>query len=112
MAKHPCYIITKRKNGQHQFNLTASNGQTILTSQGYADKGGCMNGIESVRDHAEDDSNYDRKEAADGSPYFVLKASNQQVIGKSEMYSSKSARDNGIESVKVNGPIAALSDET
>lgn len=112
MAKHPCYIVTRRKDGQYQFNLTASNGQTILTSQGYADKSGCQKGIESVRNHAEDDANYERKEASDGKPYFVLKAANQQVIGRSERYSSKSARDNGIESVKVNGPIAAPSDET
>jgi uncharacterized protein YegP (UPF0339 family) len=31
-----------------------------------------------------------------------LKAANQQIIGKSEMYSSEQAAKNGIESVKQN----------
>ena len=35
-------------------------------------------------------------------PYFVLKAANQQVIGKSEMYSSETAAKNGIASVQKN----------
>ncbi|WP_246029478.1 YegP family protein [Pedobacter nototheniae] len=29
------FIITKRTNGEYQFNLKASNGQVILTSEGY-----------------------------------------------------------------------------
>lgn len=37
-------------------------------------------------------------------PYFVLKAGNGEVIGKSENYSSKTACKNGIESVKKNAP--------
>ena len=44
----------------------------------------------------------------DGSPFFNLKATNGQVIGKSEMYSSKSACENGIESVKKNAPEAEV----
>ncbi|MEJ2002779.1 MAG: YegP family protein [Maritimibacter sp.] len=43
---------------------------------------------------------------------FNLKASNGQVIGTSESYSSTSARDNGIESVKKNAPDASLDDQT
>ncbi|MCX2723162.1 YegP family protein [Roseibium salinum] len=43
---------------------------------------------------------------------FNLKASNGQVIGTSETYSSAASRDNGIESVKKNAPDAALADET
>jgi uncharacterized protein YegP (UPF0339 family) len=34
---------------------------------------------------------------------LYLKANTSQVIGTSEMYSSTNMRDNGIESVKVNG---------
>ncbi len=47
-----------------------------------------------------------------GEPYFVLKATNGEVIGRSEMYSSASAMENGIESVKTNGPAAAVKDRT
>ena len=47
-----------------------------------------------------------------GSPYFNLKAANGQVIGSSEMYSSESARDAGIESVMANAAGASVDDQT
>ncbi|POY37867.1 hypothetical protein C3K47_04875 [Solitalea longa] len=42
------------------------------------------------------------KKGNDGQYYFNLKADNGQIILSSEGYSSSSARDNGIESVKTN----------
>ncbi len=106
------FEISKRSNGEYQFNLKAGNGQVILTSEGYGDKNGCANGIESVRKHAQADANFERKTAKDGSPYFNLKASNGQIIGKSEMYSGDAARDNGIKSVMENAPGASVADAT
>ncbi len=106
------FEVSKRSNGEFQFNLKAGNGQVILTSEGYGDKGGCTNGIESVRKHAQADANFERKTAKDGSPYFSLKASNGQSIGKSEMYKSEAARDNGIKSVMENAPSASVVDNT
>ena len=43
---------------------------------------------------------------------FDLLAGNHQVIGTSEVYSSKASCLNGIESVKKNAPIAAVEDQT
>jgi hypothetical protein len=51
-------------------------------------------------------------ESQGGSPYFNLKASNGQVVGTSGMYSSFSAIENGIASVKKNAPGATLDDLT
>lgn len=102
------FIITKRINGEFQFNLKANNGQTILASEGYSHKAGCLNGIESVKTNSQDDSKFDRKISSNGKPYFNLKASNGQIIGTSEMYESKSARDQGIESVKNNALNATI----
>jgi uncharacterized protein YegP (UPF0339 family) len=99
-------------DGQYMFNLKAANGEVILTSERYKQKAGAENGIASVRTNAAQDSNYDRKTARSGEPYFVLKAGNGEVIGTSEMYSSTSAMEKGIESVKRNAPEAAISDET
>lgn len=42
------------KGGEYRFNLVASNGQVIASSQGYASKAGALNGIESVKNHAPD----------------------------------------------------------
>ncbi|PIF29931.1 hypothetical protein CLU81_0316 [Flavobacterium sp. 9] len=106
------FVITKRTNGEFQFNLKAGNGQTILTSEGYTTKAACLNGIESVKTNSADDNKFDRKESSNGKPYFNLKATNGQIIGASEMYESTAARENGIESVKTNAPEATTDDQT
>jgi len=43
---------------------------------------------------------------------FNLKAGNGEVIGTSERYSTATARDGGIESVKANAPVAPVDDQT
>lgn len=106
------FVITTRKNGDVQFNLKATNGQVILASQGYKSMRSCLNGIASVKRNSAEDKRFERKVAKDGSPYFVLKATNGQVIGQSEMYSTESACENGIASVKKNAPDAEIVDET
>ena len=106
------FVITKRTNGEFQFNLKANNGQTILTSEGYASKSGCENGIDSARNNSKDDSKFDKKTSTNGKHYFNLKASNGQIIGTSEMYESTAGRDNGIESVQTNAPKAEIEDLT
>ncbi|MFH4969518.1 YegP family protein [Gaetbulibacter sp. M240] len=109
MAKFEIY---KDNSGEFRFRLKASNGQNILSSEGYAAKTGCTNGIESVKKNAPDDSRYERLESKSGKPYFNLKAGNNQVIGTSQMYSSNSGLENGIESVKTNAPSASVEDLT
>ncbi|TMU54643.1 YegP family protein [Flagellimonas algicola] len=106
------FEIKTDKSGQFRFNLKAGNGQVILSSEAYTTKAACENGIESVKTNSQDDNRYDRKTAKDGSPYFNLKASNGQVIGASEMYSSSSAMENGIASVKSNAPGADVDDNS
>lgn len=106
------FVITTRKNGEFQFNLKASNGQVILTSEGYSTKLACENGISTVKKNSEEDARFDCKTASNGKPYFNLKASNGQIIGTSEMYESEAARDNGIKSVKNNAPEASVEDLT
>lgn len=106
------FEIKLRKNGEFQFNLKASNGQIILSSEGYTTRANCKNGIESVMKNGVDDKKYDRKESTNGKWYFNLKATNGQIIGTSEMYESEAGRENGIASVKKNAPIATIEDLT
>lgn len=106
------FVITKRTSGEFQFNLKANNGQVILTSQGYAAKSSCVNGIESVRSNSQDDSRFERKTSSNDKPYFSLKATNGQIIGSSEMYESTASMENGIASVKTNAPDATVEDQT
>ena len=106
------FEIFMDKAGEYRFRLKAGNGEIILASEGYKQKASAENGIASVQKNASEDARYERKETASGKPMFNLKASNGQVIGTSEQYSSSSARDNGIETVKNNAPSANTVDLT
>ncbi len=105
------FVITLRKNGEFQFNLKATNGQVILTSEGYTTKTACLNGVESVKKNAVIPERFEVKEAKNGKPFFNLKASNGQVIGASQMYSSEATLKNGIASVAKNAPDAPVVEE-
>jgi len=106
------FDLKTAKNGECMFNLKAGNGQVILTSELYKQKSSAENGIESVRKNAVREGAFEVRENSKGEPYFILKATNGQEIGRSEYYSSKSAMENGIESVKTNAPDARVDDLT
>ena len=96
------YELKTSANAKFNFNLKASNGQIILSSEMYESRSAAEGGIESVRKNGTNDANFEKKTSTGGQPFFTLKAGNGQVIGKSEMYNTEAARDNGIESVKTN----------
>ncbi|MCQ2115627.1 MAG: YegP family protein [Bacteroidales bacterium] len=102
------FEVKVRKNGEFQFNLKATNGQVILTSEGYTTKAACMNGIESVKKNAPVEARYEIKVAKNGKPFFNLKATNGQVIGASQMYASERTMKAGIASVMKNAPEAPV----
>ncbi|WP_336686878.1 YegP family protein [Chryseobacterium bernardetii] len=106
------FVITRRVNKEYQFNLKAKNGEIILTSEGYVQKASCHKGIESVKLNSLEDSRYERKVSVNDKDYFVLKARNGEIIGKSQLYSSKTVMENGIASVKSNALDAEIVDET
>ena len=106
------FVITLRKNGEFQFNLKATNGQVILTSEGYTTKSACMNGIESVRKNCKVEARFDKKVASNGKPFFDLKAANGQIIGSSQMYVNEKNMLNGVASVVKNAPEAPVVDMT
>ena len=108
----PKFEIFTGEDDQCYFRLFAGNGEKILRSEGYVDKSGCENGIESVRENAPDDGRYQRKTSTDGQFYFNLTAANGEIIGTSEMYSTDTGRDNGIEAVKKTAPGAPTEDTT
>jgi len=98
------FVISKRVNGDFQFNLKSGNRQIVLVSEGSSSKVACENGIESVKKNSQSDERYDRKESSNLNYFFNLKATNGQIIVNSGMYESIAARENGIESVKKNAP--------
>lgn len=102
------FEIKTRTNGEFQFNLLASNGQVILTSEGYTSKAACLNGIQSVKKNAFDEHKFEKLESKNNKFYFNLKAGNGQIIGSSQMYESAQSRDNGIKSVMAHATEAKI----
>ena len=105
---HPEFQVSTGKDEKFYFNLTAANGKVILSSQGYKAKYGCINGIASVKKNSSNKKHFERKDSKGGQYYFVLKATNSKVIGKSQMYKSHESSENGIESIKTNARQAAI----
>jgi uncharacterized protein len=104
------FELKQSANGKYHFNLKAGNGQIILSSEMYESKAAAENGIASVQKNATDDNRFERKTSSNGKPFFTLTATNGQTIGKSEMYETAAAMENGIESVKTNAPGAAIAE--
>jgi uncharacterized protein YegP (UPF0339 family) len=104
------FEIKSTGDRRFMFNLKAANDQIILTSQTYESKEGTEHGIASVKQNAALGERYEEKVGTDGSPYFVLHAGNNLVIGSSEMYSSREAMHKGMASVKKNAPVAETVD--
>lgn len=108
-GKFECY---KDKAGEYRFRLKAGNGETILSSEGYSSKSGCTNGIASVQKNCGNSDCYEQKETSSGKFRFNLKASNGQVIGTSQNYSSESSCGIGMKSVANSAPDATIDDQT
>lgn len=100
------------KDGQFHFSLVAGNGEPILASEMYKARASAESGIESVRKNAQREGAFELKTASDGKAYFLLKATNGQVVGQSQMYASEASARGGIESVQRNAPGARLNDLT
>ena len=113
-------FIVKTTNTGIKFDLKAGNGEVIATSEVYASKTACLNGIESVKACCAggvEDQTVEGFEAVKhpkfevyldkGGEYrFRLKARNGEIIAVSEGYKAKASCLNGIESVKKNAPDA------
>lgn len=115
------FVIITAKNGEFTFNLKASNGEVILTaSETYTTKAACENGIASVkknsgvhvedqtRDEKQTNPKYELYKDKAGEFRFRLKASNGEIIGKSEGYKAKASAKKGIASIAKNAPDAPV----
>ena len=119
------FAVRKTKTGI-KFDLKATNGEVIATSEVYNSKASCLGGLESVRRNApiaavEDQTveNYEKQKHPKFEIYtdkagefrFRLKATNGQIIAVSEGYKAMKSCVNGIESVKKNAPDAPIVEE-
>jgi len=108
--RQPAYTLFKGSQGQWYFNLKAPNGEIILASEAYQARGGALNGIESVKQHAEP-SSFKKLESRTEQPYFIMTAANRQTIGVSQMYKRAQSRDRGIATVIAYAQRAEIKEE-
>lgn len=115
------FVIRKTSTGV-KFDLKATNGQVIATSEVYTSEAACINGINSVKNNCvgpvEDQTveNYEVLKHPKFEIYndkagefrFRLKAKNGEIIATSEGYGTKENCKNGVESVKKNAPDAPI----
>ena len=116
------FVIHNTNTGV-KFDLKASNGEVIATSEVYSSLDACRNGVESVKKNApvanvEDQTvegfetvknhKFEIYEDKGGEFRFRLKAANGQVIAVSEGYKALASCKNGIESVVKNAPEAEV----
>ena len=109
-----------------KFDLKATNGQVIASSEIYDTKAACIKGVASVKMNApaaaiEDQTaegyatqthpKFELYEDKAGQFRFRLKATNGKIIATSEGYVTKAACENGIDSVKTNAPEAETVEE-
>lgn len=110
-------FVVKTTNTGIKFDLKATNGQVIATSEVYSSKDACLNGIASVTKNApvagiEDQTKegyetvknpkFEVYQDKAGEYRFRLTATNGQTIAVSEGYKQMDSCMNGIESVKKN----------
>ena len=110
------YVIKESKSGV-KFDLKASNGEIILSSQSYRSLRSCKSGIASITKNApiaalEDQTaeGYEKQKCPKFEVYtdkageyrFRLKAKNGQIIGVGEGYKKKASCLNGVDSIRKN----------
>jgi uncharacterized protein YegP (UPF0339 family) len=119
------FVIRNVSSGV-KFDLKATNGQVILTSEVYSTAAACRNGAESIIRNAPEAGVENQTEAGfetlkhpkfemyedkAGEFRFRLKARNGEIIGVSEGYTAKASCLNGIESVRKNAPEAEVEEQ-
>lgn len=119
------FVIRKTATGT-KFDLKATNGQVIATSEVYNSEEACKNGVASVMKNApiaavenQTEEGYEVQKHPKFEVYvdkaeefrFRLKATNGQVIAVSEGYTTIANCLNGVESVKKNAVDAEIVEE-
>ena len=119
-------FVIRTVNSGIKFDLKATNGQVVLTSEVYTTEAACRKGIESIIKNApaanvenQTEEGYETLthpkfemyQDKAGEYRFRLKARNGEIIGISEGYTAKAGCLNGIESVKKNAEDAEIVEE-
>lgn len=77
-------------DGKTYVHLRAANGQIVLQTQGYASKSAAEKGVAAIEAAAVQADRFEVFEGADGQHTFRLTATSGEILGRGEMYATKS----------------------
>lgn len=119
-------FVVRKTNTGVKFDLKATNGQVIATSEVYNSNAACKNGIASVQKNApvaavenqtvegyatEKNPKFEIYKDKKGEFRFRLKATNGQIIAVGEGYTTLANCEKGVASVKKNAEDAEIVEE-
>ena len=85
----PRFQVFKGLDAQYYFHARAQNGEIVVQSQGYTRRANAVSGAASVATNAANPGRYQIRDAQDEHAYFVLTATNGQIIARSEIYATR-----------------------
>lgn len=118
------FKILKNEKGAFRIQFVY-NSEVMVWSENYASKASAKNCIDSIKKNAPDAAivdltkeetgsgyRFEIDEAKNGETFVRFRASNGEIMVRSETYLSKSSAKNCAESIKKNAPEALVEDET
>ncbi len=85
--------VSASDTGGFHFNMFAKNGQIVVASEHYTTEAAAYNGAFAVATDGQNTAAYTVLESSDHNFYFNVKAQNGQIVGTSQMYTTKSTAE-------------------
>jgi uncharacterized protein YegP (UPF0339 family) len=102
------FQIFQGSDRQFYFRLVARNGNIMLRSEGYLDQASALNGAYVAKDLGVKVESFAVKTSASGGFYLTLLAANNEIIGVSEVYSTKASAERAAASIAALLPTIEL----
>jgi uncharacterized protein len=91
------FDLYRSSDNQYRFRLNAGNGNILLQSEGYTTRTNAINGVLSVMSNGVDPNQYEVAVSKNNKHFLRLRsAANGQIIGFTQLYSSKSSAQRAV----------------
>ncbi len=92
--------VFQGKDQKHYFRVVAGNGENVLASEAYESKQAAEKGLTRALENGTDEDRFEQRVSRDGQYYFVLKAANHVVLGRSELYVTRFGAERGARALR------------
>lgn len=103
------YELKRATNGMFIVSLKGEQHEVLFTSGPFSKKSSALEVIEAARLHGANERGFELKRAVSGNPFFVLKATQDRVLGRSALFESEGAAWRAMQAARKHcGTIAVL----